>query len=116
MDFKEWLIQYKGRNSRRGDLATDVANDRRFPRGSDRAVLYYYLKRVRHAIPEAIAAFNEAWRAYSGWRKRNLDAVVISEIARLEARIRELEGVEQECRREEWPDGSEEVVRATKKA
>lgn len=106
MDFKEWITQYQARNSRRGDLAYDISRDKRFPRGSDKVVLHNYLKWVRKAIPEAMLAFSEAYRAYTAWQRKNIDSSVVAEIKRLEARIMELEGVEQECRREDWPAAS----------
>ncbi|MGX7593657.1 YozE family protein [Planococcus plakortidis] len=96
MDFKTWLIQYEGRNSRRGDLAYDVNRDNRFPKGSDKAVFLNYLRHIRKAHPDAMATFRETFRAYEAWRRRNLDESLMAENARLEAKLRELEGLEQQ--------------------
>ncbi|WP_404336419.1 YozE family protein [Planococcus rifietoensis] len=125
MDFKEWIVaEYQDKDSRRGDLAYDIARDKRFPRGSDRAVLSNYVKWVRNGSKESRIAFSEAYRAYRSWQKKNIDAAVIAEIKRLEARIMELEGIEQETRKEDWPetsykaksyiDGTEEGARLSK--
>lgn len=93
MDFKDWIVRYQARNSRRGDLAYDIARDSRFPRGDDKAVFLYYLKEIRRAHPAAITAFREAYRAYSEWKQRYLDEQLLAENIRLANRVRELESL-----------------------
>ncbi|PPA70180.1 YozE family protein [Jeotgalibacillus proteolyticus] len=87
MGFKEWIVRYKDRNSRRGDLAYDIYHDSKFPRGSDKAVLLNYLKWVRRAHPDCLKAFRSAWRSYSHFLKKSFDGELVRENDRLHAEI-----------------------------
>ncbi|MGG0644285.1 YozE family protein [Sporosarcina gallistercoris] len=91
MDFKTWIIRYKDRESRRGDLAYDISKDARFPNSSDKEVLLHYLKHVRQAIPEAVSAFREAYRAYRSYLRMNYDAKMLKENESLAKQLKELE-------------------------
>lgn len=65
MTFKKWITVYKGSNTPLGDLCADILSDRNSPRGdASHDTILAHLQRQR-ACPECIAAFEEAWSAYS---------------------------------------------------
>lgn len=65
MTFKKWITAYKGFNSPLGDLCADILSDRKFPRGNpSHDTILAHLER-QGACPECVAAFEEAWVAYS---------------------------------------------------
>ena len=65
MDFYEWMMQYKGHDTPRGDLAGDMARkEREFPKDGDYDQILSHLE-GSHACKEAIRAFKSAWKSYT---------------------------------------------------
>ena len=65
MTFKKWMQGYKGLHTPLGDLCADILRDRQFPRGNpSHDTILAHLQR-QGAGPECVAAFEEAWVAYS---------------------------------------------------
>lgn len=65
MTFKKWITVYKGFHTPLGDLCADIHSDRKFPRGNpSHDTILAHLQRQK-ACSECIAAFEEAWAAYS---------------------------------------------------
>lgn len=73
-DFHRWLEQQTKRNDPVGDLAQDVKGDRKFPiaEGS-RTGLQGYLE-GSGAVPDAIRAFEDAWREFEATAPRAREA------------------------------------------
>ena len=64
MEFYTWLIEkHFGKNSRTGDLAMDIANDKKFPKYGTRDEILLHLY-FMNASDAAIETFKGAWRAY----------------------------------------------------
>ena len=103
MGFKEWIVRYKDRKSRRGDLAYDIFHDSKFPKGSDKAILLNYLKWVRRAHPDCLKTFRAAWRAYNHFIKDAYDGELIRENDRLHAEILELKEQLNESKKKKSP-------------
>lgn len=91
MNFKDWIVQYRKRDSRRGDFAYDVYKDQRFPKSNDRAVISHYLRKIRRVDRDVHEVFAAAWRAYLSWRRQSIELALLKRIDELEKRVKELE-------------------------
>jgi hypothetical protein len=62
--FEEWIVKYRDHDSIRGDLAHDMARDKKWPTGKG---IESYRAHVGHHAREAL---DEAWRAYRAYFRR----------------------------------------------
>lgn len=70
MNFYEWIIRLKDKDSPTGDLAYDIWRDKNFPKTSTKSEIIEYLdsKRVHEDV---IDAFNVAWNSYQNYLKNH---------------------------------------------
>jgi uncharacterized protein YozE (UPF0346 family) len=63
MGFYDWMMQYKGHDSPRGDLADDIARDRDFPKDGGYQEILEHLE-LRAKLPNIVPTFKRAWRSF----------------------------------------------------
>ena len=64
MTFSAWLDRYRNRDTRRGDLARDIARDPHFPTDAADLYAYHFHLRSRGACREALQTLKSAWNSY----------------------------------------------------
>lgn len=92
-DFKSWIIRYRQRDSRRGDLAFDIYRDPNFPRGNNKDVMEHYMKHRLggRTAREAIQVFHGAYRAYESYLRKNHDDKLLKQLEELQRQIESLQ-------------------------
>lgn len=78
MTFYDWLMKQntlkdgRYKDTRFGDLATDMAADESFPQGGELKQIREHLENC-HASWEAMETFRCAWTNYRAWLRANQD-------------------------------------------
>ena len=63
MTFYGWIMQYKGCDTPRGDLADDVARDKSFPVTDDYETILEHIE-LHAKIRSVVPTFKRAWASY----------------------------------------------------
>lgn len=66
MDFKTWVLHFKGVDRPIGDLANDIEKDDDFPTENDKSVIRDYLERKSdfRITSKVLETFDNAWDYY----------------------------------------------------
>ena len=70
MNFVDWILRLRTRNTPTGDLARDLMSDKNFPNSSDKEKILNYLY-SHNACADAIKAFRNAWSSYQTYLKNH---------------------------------------------
>ncbi len=66
--FEEWIVKYRKQDSIRGDLAKDMARDKKWPTGMGIEIYR------AHVGMHAREALDEAWKTYQAYVRRESQA------------------------------------------